>query len=297
MDGGALAFAWLALFAAADAGAPPGLNGARAVPFTITPGADPAPPAGAAYDLRPAEGGSLAYEDEHINARVAPDGQVTFKNRVPIDLRWLPFLPSPHPPGTETLQSSLLSLIGGRMPGLPPPPEMALPPAPPTLADSTNDRRKRDLGYPAKVLPFLKGETDLYDLYLVLMGRDPYAKEKARFLAATFERRVAMATRARARAVRQAGADLGAQLEALWAEPSRPLFERKRLLCQLWTEIDGGDPAGRAAALTIERFAAQKLPAASAGRYTAAELDACHAGAGDRRRFDPYAPSDAGAGP
>jgi hypothetical protein len=289
MGGWAAALAWTALLAAADGGAPPAAA-KHSVPFAIVPGAPPGPSATGSYDLRPAEDGNLEYEDERISARVARDGQVTFKNRSTVSYRWMPFLPSAHPAGTETLQSSVLTLIAGRK-EMRLPPEIPLPRQPAsTDSDSSNDRRKRDLGYPRKVLPFVQIEMDLYEIYLGLMGEDPRRVDKARFMAATFERRMTMASRARAEDLRRAGAELVPHLEALWADPARPLVERKRLLCALWAEMDGDDPAARAHALGIERFAARKLPAASPERYSAAELAACTAGE-QGRRFEPYAPA------
>jgi hypothetical protein len=271
----------LLLLASADAGAPDARQAPRA---SLAPQTPPR------YPLRPVRGGGYEYEDDHIKARVAEDGRVTFATRGLGDaVKWLPFLPEDHPPGTQTLQGSVLSLLGrgGRKaPTLPPPIPLGTRLSP----NEPMSRRDIDTQYLARraALPLLMIKVDINDLYLRLMGEDPYRYDKARFLTETFELRMRLATRSHAAAVRRSLETLPAQLEALWNEGSRPTFERKLVLCELWAELDESDPAARKAARLIQALAARKLPPASPDRYTDQDLEACNAGQTAPRRFSPY---------
>jgi hypothetical protein len=112
---------------------------------------------------------------------------------------------------------------------------------------------------------------DLTDAYMRWMKQDPYRPAKARFLAATFDKRTKMATRRHADLLRQSLDELPARLQALWLDPARPPVEKRHLLFLLWSEASEGE-TGRAARLTIERFIRATLPRDAPDAFTDTEM-------------------------
>jgi hypothetical protein len=128
---------------------------------------------------------------------------------------------------------------------------------------------------------------DLTDEYYRLMGEDPYRREKARFLAATFDVRLAMAARAEAADLRSATADLPGRLAKIWADRSQPPAARRRIICALWSELRR-DGKGTAAADVITTFVRTRLAAGTLHAYAPAELAACSDGQAPGVKFAPY---------
>ncbi len=274
-----------ALLAAVDAGA-------HSVPPAAVPGAEPAsrrtlPPGPARYDLRRAADGGYEYQDSRFLARVAADGHVTFSDRHgKTGIRWLPFLPTPHPAGTKTLEGAVRGMLGGQnsrraaATGQ----ETVDSPAPrvPMPVLSSRDPNAQALGYPRVPLSLVDaaGTFDLYDEYLHLLGEAPYSAEKGRFLTLTFDQRIGMATAAQVRTRKQAAAALPQTLETIWRDPEFSVRERKRIVCLLWAETDGKTAAGQRARAEIVAFAFRQVPIGHPDAYTTAELNACRAAAG-----------------
>jgi hypothetical protein len=245
------------------------------------------------YDLKPAKQGGYEYEDTRFSAHIAPDGRVSFKDQgVGKGWRWVPFLPEPLPPGTETLESAVGALFGRRRPTPAPPPPPRLPPpnkSPTDAAKAPLDRREDEARrITGKVLPIAASDTlDVTDAYYRLLGEDPYRYEKARFLAATSELRLAMAARAQAADLRRALPEIPKRLAAIWADRSQPPAARRRLICGLWAELRQDDAARAGAAAVIE-FVRERLPAGSRDAYSADELGGCNRGLAPAAAFAPY---------
>jgi hypothetical protein len=278
-------------------------GGARERAPSLLPPVIAGKPAEAApsYPLRSVQGGGYEYQDTRFKAKIARDGRVSFDDRHgSLVFSLLPIWPQPHPEGTSTLEGSVREMFGKRRrPAAPPPrnpkaepPQVTARGAPPSEIDRKWNAETAPLSYGS-----VKGTMDLTDEYLRLMGEDPYRREKARFLAATFDMRVGMAARAEAQDLRQALFALPDRLTAIWRDRAQPAPARRRIICALWTELgrdgqkdgksgnDGKDKAVDAARV-IETFVRTHLPAGSPDAYTPQELSACSAGG---PRFSPYA--------
>ncbi len=306
------ALALLVALAAADAGARASPPSSTLVPPLLAP-VVAGKPAGASpsYQLRGVVGGGYEYDEARFRAAIARDGRVSFTDRhgsVSFP-SFLPFLPQPHPEGTRTLEGSVRELFGKKRGKGPPPrdPRAAPPMVTAAGAPPTEQERKWRTENPVIPAVMVSGTMDLTDEYLRLMGEDPYRREKARFLAATFDLRLQMAVRAQAVDLRDALTALPDRLAAIWADTTQPAPARRRLICALWTELhrpvaaakgqdkassaeraDGPAKAEKAAqaAQIIETFVRTRLPAGGPDAYTAQELAACNDGT--RARFAPY---------
>lgn len=240
----------------------------------------------ATYRLVP-DGEGFVHRDRRIEARVAPDGAVSFKRRGG-SRSFFP-LPLAHPPGTPTLQGSLRRALGkGRKQRPPEADQPAVAPDYP-FARQPCDRREPCFREPTLLPTNVAGSLDLTEVMMrTFTSDDPDRYQKARFLSATFDFRARMAARDRARRSREATGALPRQLEELWRDPRFSVTERRRILCTLWGEMDPALPEGRAAGETIMGFVKKHAPEGSAGAYTKAELDGCTAATG--RTFAPYGP-------
>ena len=256
------------------------------------------PPAG--YNLRPTAGGGYTYEEEAWRAAIAPDGTVDFQDRnvtiTSLRLGPIDFKNGP-PAGRPTLQGALRNLFRER----PPPDPWAESRAPiwKYHADPRDACGPRSGCYFVPMgssgLVSASGLMDLTDIYMRWVGQDPYRRAKARFLTATFDLRMKMASRHQGALVRRSLRDLPARLDELWSDSSRPAVEKRQVLFSLWSEA-GDDEAGSSARAIIERFIRERLPRGTPDAFTDAELarfgDA--PAAPPARRFAPYdaGPSD-----
>jgi hypothetical protein len=254
----------------------------------------------AAYRLRGVEGGGYEYDDARFRAKIARDGRVSFVDRRgSMVFSLLPIWPQPLPEGTPSVEGSVRQLLGKRRRGPPPPPrDPKAEPATTTAQGAPLDERERKWRAETAMIPVMvaKGTMDLTDEYLRLMGEDPYRREKARFLASTFDMRLQMAVKAEAQDLRTALGALPDRLAAIWGDRGQPAPARRRLICGLWSELSGktgaepnaeADPkATPPAARIIENFVRTHLPAGSPDAFTAQELGACGDGRG--AHFAPY---------
>ncbi len=248
---------------------------------------DPAAMVQGGYGLR-LSGRGYAYEDQNFEARVAPDGTVSFRDKhgrasfTPI--AWVAKVEQPPPsgnagnaysqrapwlPGPETTQGPTRSMA----------PEEVCPPGSPCWMP------------PGMNVTLASTSLDLTDEIMRTLGKDPYAREKARFLSATFEFRMKLAVASRQDRMDDALDFMPQRLEALWADTRYSPRERRRILYQLWYETDA-TPEGVRAAGMIDLFVKNRLPCGSADGYTRAELD-------EFRRIHPDRPFTAadGCGP
>lgn len=238
-----------------------------------------------AYQLRP-DGDGYLYDTPRFRARVARDGTVAFHDKrssaglsLPKPLKDLPR------PAGPTLEGTLRDLVGKRRRKRPaPPPPTASPPA----HDYPIDPSERcSPTAPCPVSPMtnaieVTGSFDLTDEIMRALGQDPYRYEKARFLSATFELRIAMAIEARKTDLKTSLADLPRRLEALWADERYTARERRRILYELWYETDQ-TTEGKKAAASIVDFIRRRLPCGAANGYSPGEIGALDRSHADRR--------------
>jgi hypothetical protein len=275
-------FSTLLLLLAQDAGARP------------RPGILPTPTAIAQeprYQLRARPDGGFEYNDSRFKAVIARDGRVSFDDhKVSGKFRVIPLLPPMgHPPGTPTLESTLVDLLR-RRPVARPVREPEVPPRPHPAGPLTEaDRRGMEEYYYAVPVVAVIGNTDLTDMYYRMLGEDPYRYEKARFLSSTYEMRIKLAAESQVQDMRLALHDLPGRLEKLWADTTHPLAARRLIICMLWSELHR-DARGREATAVINHFVRTRLPLGTANAYTPAEIANCNAGAAPTARFDPYSP-------
>lgn len=237
------------------------------------------------YALTPLPDSGYRYEDARFEAAIAPDGQVTFKDRHVL---------------LEHVQVGPLTLgkgAGGRWSV-----ESWLPDAKNRPRQSEDDlqryhalsrpedsRASRGLP-PAPILISATVRFDLVDEFLRLIGQgSPYRHERAQFLAATSELRMGMAADNETRLEGRAISELPARLDALWSAPGYTPREKRRVVFLLWSEIDTSDPGGAAGAAAVLGWIRRRLPPGEPGAYSAAELSALNA-EGRRRADAPFAP-------
>jgi hypothetical protein len=119
----------------------------------------------------------------------------------------------------------------------------------------------------------VSGKFDLTDEIMRSLGQDPYRLEKAQFLSATFEFRIKMAIEARKRDLKRALDQLPTGLDELWGDGRYTVRERRRILYELWSEMDH-TPEGDRAARTIEAFIQRQLPCGNPDGYSQGEREA-----------------------
>ena len=251
------------------------------------------------YGLR-RSGDGYVHDTPNFEAHVARDGVVSFKDKhasvaglfFPIGA--LKNLPRPKGP---TLESTLRDRLGKRRRSPSPPPPAEPPPPLPNTIDwnaicppgSTCDKRLDP------TLLQVRGNFDLTDEIMRAHGQDPYAREKARFLSATFEFRIKLALEARKADMKAALADLPEPLDELWADQRYSPRERRRILYELWLEMDQ-TPQGERAAGAITDFVRRRLPCGASDGYSAEELAALQS-AHPERRFPPAMDCQPGRAP
>jgi len=234
------------------------------------------------YVLR-RRGDGYVWANDRFEAQVARDGLVTFKNKrgsviasiFPFNL----FSPSkkresgasvgaaPYPP--TPLQNN-----GSWAPSVPPPApdsnDRAIPPTERCPEFSGCYTPPHDRMIP---LVSVRGKFDLTDEIMRSLGQDPYRLEKAQFLSATFEFRITMAIEARKRDLKRALEQLPSNLDELWGDGRYIARERRRILYELWIEMDH-TPEGDRAARTIEDFIHRQLPCGNPEGYSPGEWEA-----------------------
>jgi hypothetical protein len=186
------------------------------------------PPEKRRYQLKPTRDGGYAYEGPDFNARIAPDGTVSF-SRPGIQLA--PAGPDPRTVGIDAITPQ--DPIGGA--------PIAVPSGPGIRFDATDE-------------------------YLRAMGKDPVRQQKAEFLAATFDLRINMTARANRARTRAALDELPAWLDRIWHDPRFTPAERRHLLAAMWDDLAPG-PDGDAARAVIRSFAQQHLTAQEAASF------------------------------
>ncbi len=223
------------------------------------------------YGLR-RSGDGYVYESSTFVAHVARDGVATFSNKhmSPVGLL-LPSGKVPKPKG-PTLESTARDHFRGRRRRPQPVPE-TLPPPPGIDWQAACPPNVPCQVPPAASLVSVHGNGDLTDEIMRAIGQDPYAREKARFLSSTFEFRMRLAVEARKQDVWSALDRLPERLDQLWADERYSARERRRMLYELWSEMDGS-PDGQQGAAAIVGFIRRRLPCGSASGYTAEELAA-----------------------
>jgi hypothetical protein len=236
--------------------------------------------------LQPAQGESTAtyalrkwgkgfvWEDSKFEARVSRDGVVTFKDKHGwISAGGSGWKTKLH--GGDEAPSVRLAPIdpaaSRRGPWLQPPTQPNEP---------TRKMPAQEVCPPGSscyVLPStnmleVSGGFDLTDEIMRGLGHDPYALEKAHFLSATFEFRIKLAIEAKKLALEKALDQLPARLDELWRDGRYSARERRRILYELWNELDA-TPEGERAARMIDDFIRRRLPCGGPDTYTRAELE------------------------
>lgn len=247
------------------------------------------------YGLR-RSGDGFVHDTPNFEARVARDGVVTFKNKsFGFGGLGFPWQSLPRP-GGPTLESTLRDRFGKRRRSPPPPPPAEPPPLPNAIdwnaicpPGSTCDKRLDP------TLLQVRGNFDLTDEIMRARKQDPYAREKARFLSATFEFRMKLASEARRENMKSALEHLPERLDELWADQRYSPRERRRILYELWLETDR-TPQGERAAGAIIDFVRRRLPCGAADGYSAEELAALQS-AHPERRFPPATDCQPGPAP
>ena len=274
--------------------------------LAATPDAGPGRDAGIprwAPQLRPAHilegsyglrrwGQGYLYQDQKFEARVAPDGTVSFKDR---QVNTSPFVPFSWIGKTraQQRQQQVLPERTGRDPEAYRHTPWIAPHEP---RQTARDVPQEELCPPglscstplAQTTAEVSGSFDLTDEMMRGLGKDPYAPDKARFLSATFEFRMKLAIAQRTSQMRKALDDLPQALDDLWADGRYSPRERRRILYELWYEMDR-TPEGDRAAKMIEAFIRRRLPCDGADGYTPGELDAFRKSHPDR----PFSPGEA----
>jgi hypothetical protein len=115
-----------------------------------------------------------------------------------------------------------------------------------------------------------------------------YRYQKANFLAATFRERTEMAAHAHSVRVQASLDDIPSRLDALWSNTRYRRRERRRIIFLLWAEADLSTRQGHSAQAVIESWIRKRLPPASPGAYSQAELDTLSHERPDLPRFAPY---------
>jgi hypothetical protein len=236
------------------------------------------------YGLR-RSGDGYVHESPTFEAHVARDGVVTFKDkRTSVAGLFFPIgalknLPRPKGP---TLESTIRGHFDKRR-RIPVPPETEPAPVPNQIDWEAVCRRGSNCDMrPDPTLLQVRGNFDLTDEIMRAYGQDPYARDKARFLSATFEFRMKLATEARKEDMKAALDHLPERLGELWADTRYSARERRRILYELWLETDA-TPQGERAARVIIDFVRGHLPCGAADGYSAQELAGFRTGHPERR--------------
>jgi len=262
---GLVAVALPVLLAADASGAPQ--QDDRSSPPLLAPQPRQAGPEGTRrIDLKDAKDGSgdLVYEETTFTARIAPDGSVSFKDRRVSNPSLVPFVPMRTQFAVPSLQSSLKGLLKGKAPPAPGPSELDQGLAPPETKQvipdvsryrpDTREGNRLDQNYMGIPVIGGVGGFDAADELTRFSGKDPNRFQKANFLAATHDRRIAMAVRMHAVYIRQAVAELPGRLQSIACDDRLSYRERRAILVALANEMDTNVPEGAQAATDINAF-------------------------------------------
>jgi hypothetical protein len=237
-------------------------------------------------------GEGYVYQDQKFEARVAPDGTVSFKDK---HVNTSPFASSSWIGKTraQQRQQQVLPERSGRDPEAYRRTPWIAPHEPRPTAGDIPQEEICPPSVSCSALPTttgieVSGGFDLTDEIMRGLGKDPHALDKARFLSATFEFRMKLAIAQRKRQMRKALDDLPQILDDLWADARYSPRERRRILYELWYEMDR-TPEGDRAAKMIDVFIRRRLPCGGADGYTPGELDAFRKSHPDR----PFSPGEA----
>ncbi len=141
-------------------------------------------------------------------------------------------------------------------------------------------------------IPIIGGRFEITDYLMKKFGvGDPYAARKKELLDATFDERAQKGAAHRAEQLDRSGVIMRENLEALW-RASADAGERKEALFEMWDECAEGDDAagiaGERARKVVVGWIRAKLPAGSAGAFTAADLAQLDARKSSKQPFAPY---------
>jgi hypothetical protein len=142
-------------------------------------------------------------------------------------------------------------------------------------------------------IPILGGSTEITDYVMRKLGQDPYQSDKLLWMDQTRDERAQIGRVHREKQLKRADEIMRRHLDRLWARMDMGMEEKREALFELWDDgAEDGDTmvveaADRARALVIG-FVRAKLPAGSAGAFTAAELDRLNRRRTSRARFAPY---------
>jgi hypothetical protein len=219
-------------------------------------------------------GEGYVYEDSKFEARVAPDGTVSFKDMHGGASLFTPFSWI----GKSRAQQRTLPERTGRDPVAYRRTPWVAPPDPPS---NSHTMPMEEVCPPSSSCYFperqmmveARGSFDLTDELMRALGKGPYILDKAHFLSATFEFRMKLAIEERKRLMKRALDDLPRYLDDLWADDRYSPRERRRILFELWYDVDR-TPEGDRAAKTIDAFIKRRLPCERADGYTPGERDA-----------------------
>jgi hypothetical protein len=228
----------------------------------------------ASYGLH-RSGEGYVWANDRFEARVANDGVVTFKDK--------------H----GSASGSAFSFALGRKNRAQPNDRGSLPrrdePPPilgPTWALPSQSSKERSIPWdevcppkvpchlsPAPGMLQVSGSFDLTDEFVRMLGHHPNQLEKARFLSATFEFRIQLAAETRRADLKRALDKLPERLDELWNDGRYSSRERRRLLYELWADLDQTGDGEKAAAIIL-RFIRRRLPCGTSDAYSKDELDA-----------------------
>jgi hypothetical protein len=245
-------------------------------------------------------------DDAVAHYRVHGDGTVSIENKKDIDLHWKIHIPTPsrilrfvHDVGREVgdwYEDPYRDAHVGTTSELP-----AHLQAVPGSCSSWGDPMC-DADAPVKItkpmdgskggtIPVLGGGMDITSwLYRKYVG-DPYSSRKLKMLDETRAERAQAGAVHRADQLARSAELMTRNLEALWRATGDPAL-RRRALFELWDECtEGKSSAGqageRARAMVIGWIRA-KLPAGSAGAFTADEITRLDAHRTSKQHFTPY---------
>lgn len=267
----------------------------------ILAGGSPPPSIATDERLRPSGGGAHAVQDLVTTMRVARDGGATFTDKPDFDIRLaLPIL------GFEDARQGMgrwltrwrddpyrdqraapIQEMARHMTAVPGACEKWGDP----MCEPESDRPMSAMSGDAQIVGIFKGRADLGGyLHRKLVG-DPYASRKLKLLDSTREARAQIGATYRSEQLGRAAELVQRNLHALWrATPD--LAERKAALFALWDEcLEGEGPAGEAGArarMIVIGWIRAKLPAGSAGAFTAEEIAKLDASRTSRQHFAPY---------
>lgn len=233
------------------------------------------------YALR-VSGQGYVYEGPRFDAQVGPDGSVSFRDKRGstelVPFAWIAesraqVPTSVHPPSMRGLEEQ----SAAHSPWVPPTEQTRPLPRTPDERDLCPWPTACWTPIPIdRNLVSATQRDDLTDELMHQLGRDPYAREKADFLSATYPFRVQLASDANQGLLKETLDFFPQRLEALWADTRYSPRERRRILYDLWYQTDS-TPAGRHAAEMIGAFIERQLACGSADAYTPEELQAFRA--------------------